>query len=185
MINILFFILYTQPIGRRPLRPIGYVLNLDKKCDAVKILIDAQKELIQGAYGGENMLALNFMNTVNLPDGILNELLFDDYLKRLASDLKTKLFEYNLESGKQYGWIISDFVDETFARYIYKTNFFYSIDDKCGSEYGRYRNNECCSEYGYCGDTGEYCGVNCQPNYGIYGYNTSIGLTPNDQCGHS
>jgi len=82
------------------LRPIGYVLNLDKKCDAVKILIDAQKELIQGAYGGENMLALNFMNTVNLPDGILNELLFDDYLKRLASDLKTKLFEYNLESGK-------------------------------------------------------------------------------------
>jgi len=46
------------------------------------------------------MLALNFMNTVNLPDGILNELLFDDYLKRLASDLKTKLFEYNLESGK-------------------------------------------------------------------------------------
>jgi len=166
------------------LRPNGYYLDVSKKWEAVRTLIDAQKGYIQGSIDGQNILALNFMNTVNLPDGIINELLFANYLERLATDLKNELYQYKLVPGIQYGWIVSDFVDEDFARHIYKTNYFYSIDDKCGSEYGRCRNNECCSEYGYCGETGEYCGVNCQPNYGICGYNTSIGLTPNDQCGH-
>jgi len=38
---------------------------------------------------------------------------------------------------------------------------------KCGSKYGGHcKNNECCSKYGYCGTTDEYCGQGCQPAFG-------------------
>ncbi|ORY38486.1 hypothetical protein LY90DRAFT_48067 [Neocallimastix californiae] len=38
---------------------------------------------------------------------------------------------------------------------------------KCGSENGVHcKNNECCSKYGYCGTTDEYCGQGCQPAFG-------------------
>jgi len=35
----------------------------------------------------------------------------------------------------------------------------------CGPDYGRCPNNECCSKYGYCGSTSEYCN-NCQSEFG-------------------
>ncbi|ORX78382.1 hypothetical protein BCR32DRAFT_206888 [Anaeromyces robustus] len=39
-------------------------------------------------------------------------------------------------------------------------------DGKCGSEYGSCNTGDCCSQYGYCGDTSEYCGKGCQKAYG-------------------
>ncbi|KAG4108706.1 hypothetical protein H8356DRAFT_1617222 [Neocallimastix lanati (nom. inval.)] len=43
-----------------------------------------------------------------------------------------------------------------------------STSSRCGPEYGRCRKaNHCCSKYGYCGTTMEYCHVGCQPLYGI------------------
>jgi len=39
-------------------------------------------------------------------------------------------------------------------------------DGKCGANYGKCPNNECCSQYGYCGSTADYCGANCQTQFG-------------------
>eukprot|EP00833_Pecoramyces_ruminatium_P002194 jgi/Orpsp1_1/1176226/evm.model.c7180000056867.1 len=42
-----------------------------------------------------------------------------------------------------------------------------STDGTCGKTKGRCPNNECCSQYGYCGSTPEYCSNGCQKNYGL------------------
>ncbi|OUM63420.1 carbohydrate-binding module family 18 protein [Piromyces sp. E2] len=46
------------------------------------------------------------------------------------------------------------------------TSIPYSSSDRCGPKYGKCRNNECCSEYGWCSDSSEHCGRGCQPLYG-------------------
>ena len=39
--------------------------------------------------------------------------------------------------------------------------------DRCGEEYGMCDDDDCCSKYGWCGQTEEHCEVGCQPDYGI------------------
>jgi len=42
-----------------------------------------------------------------------------------------------------------------------------SLASRCGKDYGRScASGYCCSKYGYCGKTEEYCGIGCQFNYG-------------------
>jgi len=40
---------------------------------------------------------------------------------------------------------------------------------RCGREYGLCRNNGCCSKWGYCGTTGDYCESGCQEGFGRCG----------------
>jgi len=42
----------------------------------------------------------------------------------------------------------------------------YTTSDRCGEGFGRCRDNDCCSEYGYCGVTTAYCGNGCQSEFG-------------------
>ncbi|OUM59969.1 carbohydrate-binding module family 18 protein [Piromyces sp. E2] len=61
---------------------------------------------------------------------------------------------------------------------------------KCGKEYGSCDNNECCSKYGYCGKSSEYCGKGCQSEFGRCDNNKSdkrecgpgIGKCSNGEC---
>ena len=39
--------------------------------------------------------------------------------------------------------------------------------DRCGKEYGSCDPDDCCSKYGWCGQSSEHCGSGCQSNYGI------------------
>ncbi|ORX84956.1 hypothetical protein BCR32DRAFT_230104 [Anaeromyces robustus] len=41
-----------------------------------------------------------------------------------------------------------------------------SDDGKCGKNYGKCPSGECCSKYGYCGTTSEYCTTGCQSEFG-------------------
>jgi len=41
-----------------------------------------------------------------------------------------------------------------------------STTGKCGSGFGSCAKNECCSQYGYCGTSDEYCGYGCQSEFG-------------------
>ena len=41
-----------------------------------------------------------------------------------------------------------------------------STNGKCGPKYGRCKDNKCCSQYGYCGQTTGYCDSGCQKDYG-------------------
>jgi len=41
-----------------------------------------------------------------------------------------------------------------------------STNGKCGPKYGRCKENWCCSQYGYCGQTKNYCDSGCQKDYG-------------------
>jgi len=43
-----------------------------------------------------------------------------------------------------------------------------SVDNvkKCGEKYGHCREGLCCSKYGYCGNTEDYCGKGCQSEFG-------------------
>jgi subtilisin family serine protease len=41
-----------------------------------------------------------------------------------------------------------------------------STNGKCGPTYGRCKENWCCSQYGYCGQTKNYCDSGCQKDYG-------------------
>jgi choice-of-anchor A domain-containing protein len=40
---------------------------------------------------------------------------------------------------------------------------------ECGKGYGSCPNNQCCSKYGYCGKSEEYCGSGCQSEFGRCG----------------
>ena len=42
-----------------------------------------------------------------------------------------------------------------------------SSKDRCGEEYGKCDDDECCSKYGWCGETEEHCGSGCQSEYGV------------------
>lgn len=64
-----------------------------------------------------------------------------------------------------------------------------SKSDRCGEKDGVCRKPYCCSQYGYCGDTTEHCGVGCNPLYGLCkeegmpgqcGYR--FGSCPNNGC---
>jgi len=43
-----------------------------------------------------------------------------------------------------------------------------TVSYRCGPDYGACANSKlCCSQYGYCGSTSEYCGKGCQSLYGV------------------
>ena len=42
-----------------------------------------------------------------------------------------------------------------------------STNGKCGKEDGRCPNGYCCSQYGWCGNTSDYCGKGCQSEFGV------------------
>jgi len=48
-----------------------------------------------------------------------------------------------------------------------------STDGYCGPNHGVCPNNKCCSKYGYCGISSEYCGEGCQVGYGKCGETTN------------
>ncbi|KAL6593572.1 hypothetical protein U3516DRAFT_567931 [Neocallimastix sp. 'constans'] len=62
-----------------------------------------------------------------------------------------------------------------------------SKDGKCGDGYGICPGSNCCSKWGYCGVSSEYCDSGCQPNYG---YCTNFegtcgkgyGICPDSKC---
>jgi len=41
-----------------------------------------------------------------------------------------------------------------------------STDGRCGQDKGRCPNNQCCSQYGYCGTDETYCNAGCQSEFG-------------------
>ena len=42
-----------------------------------------------------------------------------------------------------------------------------SSKDRCGEDYGKCDEGECCSKYGWCGTSDAHCGENCLKSYGI------------------
>ncbi len=55
------------------------------------------------------------------------------------------------------------------------TNLTETPDGSCGASVGFYcQTGDCCSAYGYCGSTSDYCGTNCLSEYGSCD-STSIG----------
>jgi peptidoglycan/xylan/chitin deacetylase (PgdA/CDA1 family) len=68
-----------------------------------------------------------------------------------------------------------------------------STNGRCGSEYGRCPSGECCSKYGYCGTSDNYClaSKSCQSKYGQCKTDSYSDLTPdtsekistNGKCG--
>ncbi|ORX75705.1 hypothetical protein BCR32DRAFT_284928 [Anaeromyces robustus] len=57
-------------------------------------------------------------------------------------------------------------------------------DGKCGNGYGKCNPEECCSKYGYCGKTAEYCSAEkeCQSQYGDCKCGKKFGNCPGGQC---
>jgi len=93
----------------------AYELALDDKWKAIEKIISDQKNITQGDVAGENILVLNFMSTT------------EGNLKEVATEINKRLVteESNLaklEPGKQYGWILADFITADVGRYIYQSN---------------------------------------------------------------
>jgi len=42
----------------------------------------------------------------------------------------------------------------------------FSIEGKCGKEYGSCPTGQCCSKYGWCGTTSFHCDSGCQSEFG-------------------
>ena len=104
----------------------GYNLPMEGKWEAVEKLIADQKLINQGDALGENVLAINFMSTT-----VGN-------LEEVATTLNNRLIKEEsnnaaLVPGKQYGWILVDFVDENVSRYIYKSNEVVKENSSAGS----------------------------------------------------
>jgi len=93
----------------------GFKLPLEDKWNAIETLISQQKNVFQGDPLGENILAINFMSTSN------------GDLEDVANEINSRLVNEEsiyaiLDPGRQYGWIIADFINEKVAEYIYKSN---------------------------------------------------------------
>jgi len=58
-----------------------------------------------------------------------------------------------------------------------------STNGKCGKGYGKCPNGECCSKYGWCGKTEDYCSAvkGCQSEYGACNSNEPV--STNGRCG--
>jgi len=93
----------------------AYKLPLEKKWTAIETLISQQKILTQGDSLGEKMVIINFMSSNEFPL-ITNA---NEINNRFVNE---KSIYAKLEHGRQYGWIIADFITEDVARYIYTSN---------------------------------------------------------------
>jgi len=58
-----------------------------------------------------------------------------------------------------------------------------SNNDKCGPKDGHCPTGKCCSKYGYCGKSEEYCGSGCQSEFGQCTSTTNVKISTNDKCG--
>jgi len=60
-----------------------------------------------------------------------------------------------------------------------------STNGRCGINDGKCPNNECCSEYGYCGRSEKHCGTGCQSEFGQCGTSSapSLPTSTNGKCG--
>ena len=55
-------------------------------------------------------------------------------------------------------------------KFVLSLVFVYSLSgtkDRCGKEYGICDADDCCSKYGWCGQSDEHCGNGCQSDYGF------------------
>jgi len=94
----------------------GCKLSLEDKWTAIERLISQQKLLTQWDSLGEKMVTINFMSTsIGDLEDVANEI-----NGRLVHE---KSNNAKLEHGRQYGWLIADFITEDVARYIYTSNF--------------------------------------------------------------
>eukprot|EP00833_Pecoramyces_ruminatium_P018738 jgi/Orpsp1_1/1192770/evm.model.d7180000095748.1 len=60
-----------------------------------------------------------------------------------------------------------------------------STNGKCGVNYGKCPSNECCSQWGYCGKTSDYCGKGCQSEFGkCENSGSSYPISTDDRCGN-
>jgi len=59
---------------------------------------------------------------------------------------------------------------------------------RCGGEYGQCPEGQCCSQWGWCGTTSNYCGTGCLPEFGICDKieegDIDTMVTTDGQCGH-
>jgi len=53
-----------------------------------------------------------------------------------------------------------------------------STNGLCGPEHGICPNNKCCSKWGYCGNTSDYCDTGCQKDYGRCNEGTTTSTKP-------
>ena len=60
-----------------------------------------------------------------------------------------------------------EFFNKFFILSILFVYSFTGSKDRCGLEYGNCDAGDCCSQYGWCGQTDEHCGTGCQSDYGI------------------
>jgi len=85
-------------------------LPLEEKWEAVKNLLDVQEGCDQNESYNEDILAINFMNTST------------GNIENVSNEIGKKLIKYGLKRGKQYGWIVGDYMDEFVAYTIYNSN---------------------------------------------------------------
>ncbi|KAK4210293.1 glycoside hydrolase superfamily [Rhypophila decipiens] len=80
---------------------------------------------------------------------------------------RTELLEYpNGTDTLRSGAVTFEF--EHYQPLIIPSNLTISVDGRCGSgTFARCNATECCSQYGSCGSTYEYCGTGCQNGYGM------------------
>jgi len=111
-----------------------YKLILEKKWTAIERLRSQQKILTQGDPLGEKMVIINFMSTSS------------DDLEDSANEINNRFIHEKsiyakLEHGRQYGWILADFITEDVARYIYTSNISIpEIANKIAEEANRIAN---------------------------------------------
>jgi len=60
-----------------------------------------------------------------------------------------------------------------------------SSNGLCGQGLGKYPNNKCCSKWGYCGNSDDYCNTGCQKDYRRYNDSKASGkcCSKYDYCG--
>jgi hypothetical protein len=84
---------------------------------------------------------------------------------QMVLSVQTKIVVVNTDIVEQLTLIVVQHVKrimEDVAMVVVEVGVVYDIS------FGKCLNpKECCSQYGYCGSSGNYCGTRCQPKYGL------------------
>ncbi len=91
--------------------------------------------------------------------GVINEIVALPKLKEIEFDF-CYLENGNIDALKNLPNLTIKNVDELIIEEKIST------DGKCGEEYGKCPSGQCCSKYGYCGKSKDYCESGCQSDFG-------------------
>ncbi|ORX78110.1 hypothetical protein BCR32DRAFT_235266 [Anaeromyces robustus] len=129
------------------------------ECHQYSIFLNKNKAVFVALYG--YISNSKFMSRVCSE---VNNMNLSTIIKDPSEDLK---YPYIRFSFSKYCHSVSSKTTKTLLIYTKTGIIPTSTNGRCGTIYGKCQTGRCCSKYGWCGKSINYCGIGCQKAFGI------------------